>query len=98
MAAYFIGDVEVLDRGGYDEYATRFDATLAEFGGRILVVGGNPEPIEGDWRPGRLVVLEFPSVERAKAWYASPAYQEILPIRLRHGQTHYVTLFESWDG
>jgi uncharacterized protein (DUF1330 family) len=95
MAAYLIGDVEVLDREAYAEYVRRFDAILKKFGGRTLVVSSETEPIEGNWRPKRLVILEFPSMQHARDWHASPEYQEILPIRLNNAITHFVTLAEG---
>jgi uncharacterized protein (DUF1330 family) len=92
MAAYVIADVETLEPEPYEEYRRRIPETLAPFGGRPLIVADRAEALEGDWRPYRLVVLEFPSVEQARAWYASPAYQEILPIRLRHADTRFLSL------
>ena len=56
------------------------DATLEPFGGRFVVHGGEIEVIEGSW-PGHLIAIEFPDRERARAWYKSDAYQEILPLR-----------------
>ena len=60
------------------EYLERIDATLAPYGGRFIVHGGEQEVVEGS-SPGTLVVIEFPDRSRAQEWYASPAYQEILP-------------------
>ncbi|MCI4064556.1 DUF1330 domain-containing protein [Micromonospora sp. R77] len=65
------------------EYLEKIQATLDPYAGRFRVHGPDPEVIEGEW-PGTVVIIEFPDVERARAWYASPAYQEILPLRLRH--------------
>ncbi|MGC5020416.1 DUF1330 domain-containing protein [Micromonospora sp. DT47] len=65
------------------EYIARIQSTLDPYQGRFRVHGADVEVIEGDW-PGTVVIVEFPDVERARAWYASPAYQEILPLRLRH--------------
>jgi uncharacterized protein (DUF1330 family) len=62
------------------EYLERIDATLAPYGGRFIVHGGEQEVVEGS-SPGTLVVIEFPDRPRAQEWYASPAYQEILPLR-----------------
>jgi uncharacterized protein (DUF1330 family) len=62
------------------EYLERIDATLAPFGGRFLVHGGQVEVVEGTW-PGHLIVIEFPDRIRADAWYHSAAYQEILALR-----------------
>ena len=61
-------------------YLERIDATLAPFGGRFLIHGGRKTRLEGDWR-GDLIVIEFPDLARAEAWYGSPAYQDILPLR-----------------
>lgn len=96
MAAYILADVEVLDEDAYREYRQRVDAILARYGGRILVNGGAPQPIEGHWQPARLVVLSFPSLERAKSWYASSEFAEIAPIRQCHARTHFVTLIDGW--
>ena len=65
------------------EYLERILATMSPFGGRFLVHGAPPEVLEGDW-PGVLVLLEFPDLAAARAWYASPAYRAILPLRTRH--------------
>ncbi|MFI6262250.1 DUF1330 domain-containing protein [Micromonospora sp. NPDC051006] len=64
-------------------YIERIQATLDPFGGRFRVHGAEVEVLEGEW-PGTVVIIEFPDVEAARAWYASPAYQEILPLRTRH--------------
>jgi uncharacterized protein (DUF1330 family) len=61
-------------------YLERIDATLEEYGARFVVHGGQLHPLEGEW-PGALVVIEFSSTQAALDWYASPAYQEILPLR-----------------
>ncbi len=65
---------EVLD------YIERIQDTMDPFGGRFLVHGAEVQVIEGEW-PGTIVIVEFPDVEAIQAWYASPAYQEILPLR-----------------
>ena len=97
MAAYVIVDVEVLDPEAYREYTQAVPATLAPFGGRFIVRGGASETLEGTWRPQRVVIIEFPSVERAKAWHASPEYTAILPIRHRHARTNFLTVVEGVD-
>jgi len=65
---------------GIAAYIESIDATLRPFGGRFRVHGGEPEVLEGDWS-GDLVVIEFPDRRSARAWYASPAYRAILPLR-----------------
>ena len=62
------------------EYIERIQATMDPFGGRFLVHGATVEVIEGSW-PGTVVILEFPDAEAARTWYASAAYQDILPLR-----------------
>ena len=63
------------------DYLQRIDETLAPFGGRFLVHGGRLTPAEGTW-DGDLVVIAFPDLTAATDWYESPAYQEILPLRV----------------
>lgn len=65
------------------EYLERIQSTMDPFGGRFLVHGTEVEVIEGEW-PGTVVIVEFPDVAAVKAWYASPGYQAILPLRTDH--------------
>jgi uncharacterized protein (DUF1330 family) len=65
------------------EYIERIQATLDPFGGRFIVHGPRVEVYEGTWA-GTVVIIEFPDLESARSWYASPAYQEILPLRTDH--------------
>ncbi|MFC0038691.1 DUF1330 domain-containing protein [Actinomadura rayongensis] len=65
---------------GVFTYMERIQDTLDPFGGRFLVHGADAEVLEGPFE-GAVVVIEFPDLERARAWYASDAYQEILPLR-----------------
>jgi uncharacterized protein (DUF1330 family) len=64
-------------------YVERIQSTLDPYGGRFLVHGGHKELVEGAW-PGDVVLIEFPDAATARAWYASPGYQEILPLRTAH--------------
>ena len=90
MAGYVIADVEVLDAAGFEEYRARVSETIAAYGGRYLVRGGETETKEGDWRPNRLIVLEFPSLARARAWFASPEYAPLIALRQRTARTKLV--------
>ena len=74
MTAYIILDIEVTDPEGYKEYIKLGPPTVALYGGKYIARGGKSENLEGDWQPRRIVMLEFPSVERAKAWINSPEY------------------------
>jgi uncharacterized protein (DUF1330 family) len=90
VAAYIIADVTVTDPAAMEEYRKRVPATLTTFGGRFIVRGGAHQTVEGDWKPNRLVVLEFPSMEQAKRWYDSEEYREPKAMRLRAGRTNLV--------
>lgn len=78
MAAYFIIDMQ--DAARFETYQQLVPASVAQYGGRYLVRGGQHEVLEGTWRPTRLVVLEFPSGEAAKRWYESEEYRKIKPL------------------
>jgi uncharacterized protein (DUF1330 family) len=75
MAAYIIADVEITDPERYAEYIRVVPATIARYGGRFLVRGGDHETLEGTWKPKRVVILEFPSYERAREWWSSEHYR-----------------------
>lgn len=81
MPAYAIAHLRAVRFGAeIAEYLTRIDATLKPFGGAFRVHGARPLVLEGAW-PGDLIVIEFPDMSQAKAWYASPAYREIIHLR-----------------
>jgi uncharacterized protein (DUF1330 family) len=82
MPAYIIVEIEVTDPVGFEEYKKRAAATVEQYGGKYIVRGGACETLEGDWKPKRIVVLEFDNMERAKAWLNSPEYIE--PRKQRH--------------
>ncbi|HXH94638.1 MAG TPA: DUF1330 domain-containing protein [Thermoanaerobaculia bacterium] len=81
MPALIIVDIEVLDPARYEDYKRLASATIAAHGGRYLVRGGKSEVLDGEWQPRRLVVLEFDSMEKAKAWRDSPEYAEAKKVR-----------------
>ena len=97
MAAYVIGEITVTDPEGYEKYRANAGATVAAHGGRYLVRGGPTEAVEGEPPRGRVVVLEFPDLAAARAWYESEDYGEVLPIRLATSESR-VFLAEGWDG
>jgi uncharacterized protein (DUF1330 family) len=83
VSAYIVANVEVSDAAAYDEYRKGVGATIAQYGGRFLVRGGATEVLEGTFAPKRIVILEFPSVERAKEWWDSPEYRPLRALRQR---------------
>jgi uncharacterized protein (DUF1330 family) len=90
MAAYIIVDLTVTDLPTMEEYRKRVPVTVAQYGGRFLVRGGAHQTVEGDWKPNRVVVLEFPSMEQAKRWYDSEEYREPKAMRLRAGRANLI--------
>lgn len=82
MPAYFIADLDVHDQGTYERYRPIAASTIAAHGGRFIVRGGAIEPMEGGWTSKRIVIVEFPTMAAAKAWYESPEYQEGLKLRV----------------
>lgn len=92
MAAYVLVEVEVTDPATYEEYKQLTPATLAAYGGRFIVRGGTFETLESDWKPNRVVVLEFPTVEQAKTWWNSPEYSTAKAIRQRAANTRMIVL------
>ena len=81
MPAYVIVETDIHDPEQYEQYKAASPAAVADGGGRFVARGGELAVLEGDWHPPRLVILEFPDLEAAKAWYASDGYQEAKRLR-----------------
>ena len=92
MPAYIVVEVEVEDPVRYEDYKKMVPPSLNEYGGRFLVRGGKVENLEGDWSPKRLVIVEFPSVEQAKAWWSSPEYSEAKALRQATAKSQLVVV------
>lgn len=81
MPAYLIAEIEVTDPAAYEGYRKLTPAAIAAYGGRFIVRGGEVDSKEGGWKPARLVVVEFASMEQARKFYDSPEYAPALAIR-----------------
>lgn len=81
MSAYIIIHGTVTDEEKYEAYKKLTPASIEKYGGRFLIRGGEKSTLEGDWQVGRIVLLEFDSVERAQQWYDSPEYRQARAIR-----------------
>jgi uncharacterized protein (DUF1330 family) len=92
VKAYAIVVEDIKDQEMFASYRTKVMATLETFGGRFLVRGGKATTLEGAWPRARTVVIEFPSRERAEAWYRSPEYQAILPLRAKAGEADFIII------
>jgi len=92
MPAYVIADVHVHDPEKFEEYKKTAGPTSAEFGGKYLARGGKVEVLEGDWNPARFVIIEFPSVEKAKEWWNSPSYAGPKAIRQACAKSSFIVV------
>lgn len=92
MPAYVIVEVSIHDPRDYEEYKKLTPATITAYDGRFVVRGGQTETLEGDWSPERIVVLEFPTVERAKEWWDSDTYSKAKVIRQRAARTKMIVV------
>jgi uncharacterized protein (DUF1330 family) len=81
MSAYAISEVEIRDQAAMEAYRSLAAQTIAQYGGRYLVRGGAAEVVEGGPPPKTIIIVEFPSMERLREWYASPEYAEALKLR-----------------
>ena len=90
MPAYVVAEVEVTDPKAYEEYRKLVAPTIAKHGGRFLVRGGKIESKEGGWQPSRFVIVEFPSMDRARTWYDSADYAPALAIRLKASNSRLI--------
>ena len=82
MSAYVIVEIDIADPAGYEEYKKLAGATVEKYGGKYIVRGGAVETLEGNWKPKRIVVLQFGSMQRAKDWLNCEEYRE--PRKMRH--------------
>lgn len=92
MTAYVIVDIKVNDPARYEEYKRQALPTVEMFGGKYIARGGRTEVLEGSWRPNRLVILQFPSIEQAKSWLNSPLYSEVKKIRHKTAVSNMVVV------
>ena len=90
MPAYIIVEVDVHDPAQYDEYKKLTPISLIPYDGKFIVRGGKTETLEGDWNPQRMVVLEFPTLEKAKEWWASEEYAPAKSLRQRTAHTKMI--------
>ena len=92
MAAYVVVQLEIHDPDTYSRYKALVPSSIAKYGGRFLARGGPTTPLEGSWLPPRLVILEFPSVERARAWWSSQEYAPAKSLRHASAKTEMLLI------
>lgn len=92
MKAYVIVDVRITDPARYEDYKKLTPGSLLPYEGKFVVRGGRCETLEGSWEPGRIVVLEFPSMEKAKAWWSSEGYAAARALRQSASLTQMIVV------
>lgn len=92
MKAYVVVDVTITDPVRYEDYKKLTPGSLQPFEGKFLVRGGATETLEGDWHPGRFVVLEFPSMAKAKGWWSSEGYAPAKALRQSASKTRMIVV------
>ena len=97
MPAYVVTEIEVEDPVRYEDYKKMVPPSLAAYGGRFLVRGGKLENLEGDWLPKRFVMVEFPSVEQAKAWWSSAEYADAKALRQATAKSEMIVV-DGFEG
>ena len=93
---YAIVRVNITDPEHYAVYRAGTEDSLKPYGGRFIVRGGATECVEGSWDAERTVVIEFPSIDQARAWYHGEAYQQLAAIRREASSADFV-LVEGVD-
>jgi len=90
MPAYVIIDIEVHDPAKFEEYKKLGPPSIAAYGGKYLVRGGDCETLDGTWSPTRIVVLEFPDMPRAREWYNSDLYARAIQLRHASAKSQFI--------
>ncbi len=90
MAVYVIVEVDIHDAMEYENYKKLTPGSIAAYDGRFLVRGGQATNLEGDWEAARIVLLEFPTAERANEWWNSEEYAVAKSIRQRTATTRMI--------
>lgn len=90
MPAFIIAEIDVTDPAGFEAYRKLVAPTIADAGGEYRVRGGALDVLEGEWKPRRLVILEFASMAAARAWYESDVYAPVKAIRQKSARTNVV--------
>src|SRR5260370_1590607 len=81
MKAYLVLDLSVNDLGCFRKYIAEIPAFIAKHSGKYIVQGVQPTTIEGDWKPERMVIIEFPQREKAEAFLSDPEIQDLFKVR-----------------
>jgi uncharacterized protein (DUF1330 family) len=92
MTAYIVVEVDVKDPERFADYRSMVPASLAAYGGKYLIRGGQVENLEGDWEPQRFVMIQFESVDQAKRWWDSEEYRQARNLRQATSDTRMIVV------
>ena len=92
MSAYVIVQVDIHDPATYERYKELAPPSIAHYGGRYIARGGATETFEGSWQASRMVILEFPDMDAARTWWASPEYAEAKAMRHASAKTEMLAV------
>ena len=92
MAAYLIAEIRVTDAAGYEEYRNRISPVIAYHGGKYLVRGGKTELLEGADEPGRIVVLEFPTLKKLEDFFHSSEFSALRELRKQSAASRIIAV------
>jgi uncharacterized protein (DUF1330 family) len=93
MSVYMIVEAkEVFDKQKYSEYISKVPKIIERFGGKYIVRGGDVSVVAGDWKPARVIIVEFESMEKFEAWWNSPEYRAIAPLRENGAKTNAIVV------
>jgi uncharacterized protein (DUF1330 family) len=90
MPAYIIAEISIHNPLEYEDYKKLTPQSLKPFDGKFIVRGGKAEILEGEWKPERIVTIEFPTLEKAKAWWNSEGYAPAKALRQRTSYTKMI--------
>ena len=92
MPAYLLVELEIVDPIGFGEYRKAVVPLVEKYGGKYLAASDRVEALEGDWHPKRIVMIEFPSMQKAKEWFGCEEYREPSKIRKRTAKTKMILM------
>ena len=92
MPAYLLVELEIVDPIGFGEYRKAVVPLVEKYDGKYLAASERVEALEGDWHPKRIVMIEFPSMQKAKEWFGCEEYREPSKIRKRTAKTKMILL------
>lgn len=92
MKGYIIGELEITDPAGFQEYRDRLAPMLEKWGAHFIIRGGQLDVLEGEWRPRRLIVIEFPDFPTIRRWYQSVEYAPLIELRQACSEGSFVAI------